>query len=234
MTVAIFQPYFLPYIGYWQLMAMADRFVVYDNIEYTKKGWINRNRFLQGGTAAYFTVPIKKASDFLTVAERQVAGDFDRDKLLRALSASYRKAPQFDLVYPLLERIVRAPIDNLFAYVHHSLIEVARFLEIATPMVISSTIAIDHSLKAEQKVLALCRALGADRYVNPVGGRELYAPATFAAASIRLDFVQPRPITYLQFGGPFVANLSILDVLMFNSPSAVRAMLSEVDVIPAL
>lgn len=234
MTVAIFQPYFLPYLGYWQLLAMADVFVVYDNIEYTKKGWINRNRFLQGGSDAYFTVPIKKASDYLTVAERQVAGNFDRDKLLRALAASYRQAPEFDAVFPLVERIVRAPLGNLFAYVHNGLTEVARFLSIATPMVISSTIAIDHTLKAEQKVLALCRAVGADRYVNPIGGRELYAPAAFGAAGIRLDFVKTRPITYPQLGGPFVANLSILDVLMFNSQSAVRSMLSEVDVIPAL
>lgn len=234
MTLAIFQPYFLPYIGYWQLMAMADRFVVYDNIEYTKKGWINRNRFLQGTADAYFTVPVRKASDFLTVAERQVAGEFDRDKLLRSLAASYRKAPEFETVYPLVERIVRAPLGNLFAYVHHSLVEVARFLEIATPMVISSSIAIDHTLKSEQKVLAICKALGADRYVNPIGGQSLYSPAAFAAESIRLDFVQSKPIAYPQFGGPFVPNLSILDVLMFNPKPAVRAMLSEVDVIPAV
>ena len=110
MTLGIIQPYFLPYIGYWQLMATVDRFVVYDNIQYTKKGWINRNRFLQGGDAAYFTVPLKKGSDFLTVRERQLAPDFDRDKLLRTLSASYGSAPQFDAIYPVLERIVRAPL----------------------------------------------------------------------------------------------------------------------------
>ena len=234
MTVAIFQPYVLPYLGYWQLLAMADRFVVYDNIEYTKKGWINRNRYLKDGAAAYFTVPLKKGSDFLTVAERQVAADFDRAKLLRTLSASYRRAPQFDETYPLLERIVQAPIANLFEFVQHSLIDVARFLEIRTPMVVSSTLAIDHQLRAEQKVLALCRALGADRYLNPIGGQALYSPAAFAAESIRLDFVQARPIKYPQFGGPFVPNLSILDVLMFNSKAAVRGMLSEVDVIPAV
>lgn len=234
MTLGIFQPYFLPYIGYWQLMAMVDRFVVYDNIEYTKKGWINRNRFLQGGTDAYFTVPIKKGSDFLTVAERQVADVFDRDKLLRTLSASYRRAPQFDTVFPVIERIVRAPLNNLFDYVHHSLVEMARFLEIETPMVVSSTMAIDHTLKAEQKVLALCKAMGADRYVNPIGGQALYSPAAFAAESIRLDFMQSRLREYPQFGNTFVPNLSILDVLMFNPKATVRAMLSEVDVIPAI
>lgn len=234
MTLAIFQPYFLPYLGYWQLLAMADRFVVYDNIEYTKKGWINRNRYLKDGAAAYFTVPLKKGSDFLTVAERQVAADFDRGKLLRTLSASYRRAPQFDAAFPLIERLVEAPMANLFEFVHHSLIEVARFLEIRTPMMVSSTIAIDHQLRAEQRVLALCRAIGADRYVNPIGGQALYSPAAFAAESIRLDFVQARPIEYPQFDGPFVPNLSILDVLMFNSKASVRAMLSEVDVIPAV
>lgn len=234
MTLAIFQPYFLPYIGYWQLLAMVDCFVVYDNIEYTKKGWINRNRYLKGGAAEYFTVPLKKGSDFLTVAERAIAADFDRAKLLRTLSASYRRAPHFDQVFPVIERIVQCPVANLFEYVHYSLREMARFLEIPTPMVVSSTIAIDHDLRAEQKVLALCRAMGADRYVNPVGGQALYSPAAFAAESIRLDFVQSRPLAYPQFGGPFVPNLSILDVLMFNSKAAVHGMLSEVDVIPAV
>jgi hypothetical protein len=234
MTLGIFQPYFLPYIGYWQLMSMVDCFIVYDNIEYTKKGWINRNRFLQGGEPVYFTVPLKKGSDYLTVAERQVADDFDRDKLLRTLAGSYRKAPHFDAVFPVIDRIVQAPFGNLFEYLQHSLSEMARFLEIATPMVVSSTIAIDHTLRSEQKVLALCKAMGADRYVNPVGGQALYTPAAFAAEGVQLDFMSPKPVTYSQFGDPFVANLSILDVLMFNSQATVRQMLSEVDVVTAV
>jgi len=93
MTVGIMQPYFLPYIGYWQLLAAVDRFVIYDNIQYTKKGWINRNRFLRDGRDVYFTVPLKKASDYLNVVERQLADDFDRDQLLRTWSAAYRRAP---------------------------------------------------------------------------------------------------------------------------------------------
>ena len=234
MTLGIFQPYFLPYLGYWQLLAMVDRFVVYDNIEYTKKGWINRNRFLRDGQPAYFTVPIKKGSDFLTVAARQVADDFDREQLLRTLAASYRRAPQFATVFPVIERIVQAPFDNLFEYLHFSLGEMARFLEISTPVVVSSTIAIDHTLKAEQKVLALCKALGADRYVNPIGGQALYSPAAFAAESIRLEFLHSRPLEYPQFGGPFVPNLSIVDVLMFNPMSTVRGLLTEADATPAL
>ena len=60
-TLGIMQPYFLPYIGYWQLLSAVDQFVVYDNIKYTKKGWINRNRFLRDGTDAVFTIPLKGA-----------------------------------------------------------------------------------------------------------------------------------------------------------------------------
>jgi hypothetical protein len=234
MTVGIMQPYFLPYLGYWQLLAAVDRFVIYDNIQYTKKGWINRNRFLQNGRDEYFTVPLKKASDYLTVAEREVAADFNRDKLLRTLSASYRRAPQFDVVFPIVERIVRSPLTNLFDYVFNSVVEVAAVLQIATPIVISSSMAIDHSLKSEEKVVALCRAIGAGRYLNPIGGQSLYSRSAFAAASIELAFLHARPITYAQGDSAFVPNLSIVDVLMFNPLSTVRAMLGEADVIPAV
>jgi hypothetical protein len=234
MTLGIMQPYFLPYLGYWQLLAAVDRFVVYDNVKYTKKGWINRNRFLQNGGPEYFTVPIKGGSDAATIAERELAGDFDRDKLLRSLAAAYRKAPRFAAVFPVVEQIVQARAANLFEYLHHSLVTMAAFLEIDTPMVISSTIAIDHNLQAGNKVLALCRALGADRYLNPIGGQELYSGETFAAAGVTLNFLQSRPFEYSQFGGPFVPGLSILDVLMFNDQPAVRRLLKEADVVPAL
>lgn len=232
MTLGIMQPYFLPYIGYWQLLASVDRLVVYDNIQYTKKGWINRNRFLRNGHDAYFTVPVKHASDYLDIVDREIAPDFDRDKLLRSLEGNYRRAPQFADVFPIIEEIVRARAGNLFEYVFYSLGRMARFLEIQTPMVISSSITINHSLTSQDKVLAICRALGATRYLNPIGGQELYSGDSFAAQSVQLAFLRPRPREYVQFGGPFVPNLSILDVVMFNSKTAVRDMLLEADVVP--
>ncbi|MDP1571632.1 MAG: WbqC family protein [Vicinamibacterales bacterium] len=234
MTLGIMQPYFLPYLGYWQLLARVDAFVVYDNIQYTKKGWINRNRYLRDGEPAWFTVPLKKASDYLDVREREVAPDFDRAKLLRALASSYRTAPQFDAVFPLVERVVRAPKAHLFDYVHHSLIETAAFLGVATPIVVSSTVAIDHTLAAERRVLALCEAIGAEAYLNPVGGQALYSAAAFAARGVRLQFLRPQLREYPQCGRPFVPGLSILDVLMFNSRDTVREMLKECDVLSAV
>src|SRR4051812_11262886 len=121
MRLAIMQPYFMPYIGYWQLLAMVDTFVVYDNVQYTKKGWINRNRFLRDGQDILFTIPLKKGSDFLDVRQRTVADDFDPDKLSNQLAASYRKAPFFKTAFPLINSIIRAQRRNLFDYVHESI-----------------------------------------------------------------------------------------------------------------
>ena len=230
MTVGIMQPYFLPYLGYWQLLAACDRFVLYDNIEYTKKGWINRNRFLQHGQPAYFTVALKHESDHLDVAARSIADGFDGARMLRQFADAYRKAPQFASVYPIAERIVLAKMTNLFEYLHHSIQVTAEFLEIRTPIVVSSTVAIDRGLKGQDKVLAICGALGAHRYLNSMGGTALYSRAAFEARGVALGFLQTRSVGYRQFDGAFVPQLSILDVLMFNSRDRVRVMLGEFDV----
>ena len=226
------QPYFLPYIGYWQLLAAVDRFVVYDNIQYTKKGWINRNRFLRQGTDALFTIPLKKGSDFLTIVERSIADEFDPRGLLNALASAYRRAPFFADAFPLVEAIITAAPRNLFEYLLNSLRATATWLEIPTPILVSSTVPIDHGLKGETKVLALCRALEATTYVNAIGGRTLYSDASFARHGIDLRFVQTRPIAYRQFDEAFVPNLSIVDVLMFNSKRAVRDLLGAYDLVP--
>lgn len=224
------QPYFLPYIGYWQLLNAVDRFVVYDNIQYTKQTWINRNRFLRNGSDTFFTLPLKKASDFAQVVERSLADDFDPKTLLNPLAEAYRKAPCFEQTFPLLERIFSAAAaPNLFDFLLHSITTVADHLGIRTPVVVSSTIPIDHALKAEQKVLAICEALGASRYINSIGGKDLYSREAFAARGIELQFLQARPIEYPQFAHPFVPALSIVDVLMFNPVPVVRGMLTEYD-----
>lgn len=223
MKLAIMQPYFLPYVGYYQLIAAADVFVVYDNIKYTKKGWINRNRMLLNGKDAIFSLPLKKDSDSLDVVERELAADFDREKLLNQFRGAYTRAPQFEQTFPLLERIVRCEERNLFCYIRHSIGEMCAYLGIATDICISSEIAIDHELKAQDKVIALCRELGADTYINPIGGIELYSREDFAAQGIELKFIKAKPFEYAQFGNEFVPWLSIVDVLMFNPLDAVRA-----------
>ena len=204
MKLAIMQPYFMPYIGYFQLIAAVDVFVAYDNIKYTKKGWINRNRFLLNGADAMFSLPLKKDSDFLNVVERELAEDFNRDKFLNQLRGAYRRVPHFAETYPLLEQIVRYEDRNLFRFIHHSIVCICQHLGIHTEIRVSSDIAVDHELKSQDKVIALCQALGADTYINAIGGLDLYEKEVFNAFDIELKFIKSKPFEYEQFGKDFV------------------------------
>jgi hypothetical protein len=222
MRLAIMQPYFFPYIGYFQLIAAVDQFIVYDNIKYTKKGWINRNRMLQNGKDVMFSLPLKNDSDSLNVCERVLAVEFNRDKLLNQFKGSYRHAPYFVQTLSLIEQIVRHQDANLFRFLHHSIVKTCEHLCITTEIRISSGIAIDHDLKNQDKVLALCAALGASTYVNAIGGRELYSTETFRERGVELKFIQSKPFEYPQFGDEFVPWLSIIDVMMFNSVETIK------------
>ena len=222
MKLAIMQPYFLPYIGYFQLIASVDQFIVYDNIKYTKKGWINRNRMLLNGTDAIFSLPLKRGSDSLEVVERELAADYDRSKLLNRFKGAYNRAPHFEVTYPVLEQIVRHEDVNLFRYIHNSIVRLSEHLDIETKIQISSEIAIDHELKGQDKVLALCKVAGADTYINTIGGLELYSREVFDATGVELNFIKSTPIQYSQFQNIFLPNLSIIDVLMFNPLQQVK------------
>lgn len=220
MRLAIMQPYFLPYIGYWQLMGAVDAFVVYDRIKYTKKGWINRNRMLLNGGDAMFSLQLAQGSDQLMVCERELAQAFDRRKLLAQFEGAYRRAPQFEVLRPWLQDLVLDPANNLFDYLWQSITKVRDRLGLTTRLIVSSEVAHDESLKGQDKVLAICQAMGAKTYINAIGGMELYDREAFAAQGVELKFHKARPFEYAQFGAPFVPWLSILDVLMFN-PTAV-------------
>lgn len=222
MKLAIMQPYFFPYIGYFQLISSVDVFVIYDNIQYTKKGWINRNRILQDGNDVIFSLPLKKASDYLDVRDREISADFDRRKFINKISGVYRRAPQHSVVMPLIEKIVFFEENNLFNYIYNAVKVMCAYLCIDTEIVVSSTVDIDHSLRGEEKVVAICKALSADQYVNAIGGTELYSRSGFLEEKIELSFLKSTYLEYEQFGAPFVAWLSIVDVLMFNSVGEVK------------
>lgn len=227
MRLAIMQPYFLPYVGYFQLISAVDVFLVYDNIKYTKKGWINRNRFLQNGADAIFSLPLRKDSDSLDVVERELAGDFNRNKLLNQFRGAYSRAPYFGETFPLIEHIVGYGDTNLFRFLHHSIVKTSEHLGIATEIRISSDIPIDHGLTNKDKVLALCQAVGADTYINAIGGMALYATDEFRGRGIELKFIRSKLLEYPQFANEFIPWLSIIDVLMFNPLDMVRQYVSN-------
>lgn len=231
MKVAIMQPYFYPYIGYFQLINYVDQFVIYDDIEYVKQSWINRNRILVNGQASYISLPLKKDSDYLTVNMRILADSWDKDrtKLLQRLSGSYLKAPNFNAVFECLERAICYDDRNLFSFLLANLNAVLTYLDIKTPVLMSSQLGDFSKLKSQEKVLTICESLSADEYVNPIGGLELYDRNDFHDRGINLSFIKSKEIRYEQFESEFIPFLSIIDVMMFNDPAEVNAMLSEYD-----
>ncbi len=227
MRLAIMQPYFFPYLGYFQLLNAADKFVVYDNIQYSKGGWVNRNRILSNSQAAYFTITLKKESDYLDIRDRHISPDWaeGRRKTLGRISEAYRKAPSFDSVYSLIESCFMHEDDNLFGYIHNSLMRISEFLDIKTPIIVSSTVDTDHTLKSADRVIAMCRSMKADRYLNPEGGMILYEKDKFLEAGIDLQFLKSSGVNYRQFSSEFIPSLSVIDVMMFNPKDRVRELI---------
>lgn len=227
MKVGIMQPYFFPYAGYFQLIQATDVFVVYDNIEYTKKGWINRNRISGRQGDKTITLPIAAASDTLMIRDREIATAFQVNKLLNKLRETYRKAPHFESAFNLVTDIISQGQKNLFEYLFTQLTEICAFLELDAELKVSSSIDADHALKKEERVLSICSALGATRYINAIGGVELYSEQRFEEAGIELRFLRSNIKPYAQFSPEFVPHLSIIDLLMFNSVEVIKKKLTS-------
>lgn len=233
MKVAIMQPYFLPYIGYFQLINAVDAFVVYDNIQYTKKGWINRNRMLSNGKDEMFSIPLKKDSDFAEIYQRSLSDSWssDKQKLMNKIKSNYQKAPFYKEVIPLISACIEEMDHNLFNFIFKSIQQVVHYLDIPTQLIISSSISANHSLKSAHRVIDICKVLGAKTYINPIGGVDLYDKEFFQAEGIQLHFLKSGDIQYKQYDNDFVAWLSIMDVLMFNDKEKVKEYLLNVKLI---
>jgi len=232
MKIAIMQPYFLPYIGYWQLINTVDTFVIYDNIQYSKKGWYNKNNILLNNKKTIFTIPLKKDSDSLDVIERFLADNSKKQKtkILAQITMSYKNAPYFDDMYLLLENIFLNEEKNLFTYIYNSVLKICDYLDIDTNIIVSSSIDVDHSLRAQEKVIAINKALNSTEYINPIGGIELYKIDDFEKENIKLNFLESNVPKYKQFNDEFTPYLSIIDILMFNSRSEIKAMLNAFEI----
>ena len=229
MKLAIMQPYFIPYIGYFQLINSVDTFVVYDNIQFSKRGWFHRNRILVNGNDKMISLPLKKDSDYLDVNQRRLADSFETEKLklMAQIKNAYQKAPQFTTIMPMVEDCFLQDSRNLFRFVFYSIRKITDVLEIKTNLICSSDIRIDHALKGQDKVLGICDNLSATQYINSIGGQDLYDKTTFEKNGTQLSFLQPDDIIYPQFQNAFVPWLSIVDVLMFNSIDEVKRLLDS-------
>jgi hypothetical protein len=221
-TLAIMQPYFLPYLGYFQLMAKADAFVIYDDVNFINRGWINRNRININGDAHMLTMPLLQASQNRLICEISISDDPAwRKKILKSVQQAYAKAPQFARTYALLEGIVNHPAQNLADYLRHSLHALRDHLGLKTELVDSSRRYENSGLKAQARIIDICLRENASLYVNAIGGMELYAGSDFKQAGLKLAFLHPVLNPYSTGAAPFIPGLSIIDVLMHNDPDAV-------------
>lgn len=228
MKLGIMQPYFFPYIGYWQLMNAVDKYVVYDDVNFIKGGWINRNRILVNGKPQYFNVQMKGASPFKLINEIEINNsEISINKNLKTIYMAYHKAPYFSKVNLLIEKILKNQTPNLTEYIFNSIKCIAEYLNIKTEIIISSKISKNNELKNQDKVIEICKKLNATEYYNAIGGMELYSFDDFRKNDITLSFLKTNDISYKQFNNEFIPNLSIIDVMMFNSQEEIKAMLND-------
>lgn len=228
MKLAIMQPYFFPYIGYYQLIAAVDKFVIYDDVNYIKRGWINRNRILLNGAPHTFTIPVLKASQNVSIAEIRIDPAMKwRKKLMVSVEHAYKNAPFFSEVYPMIEKTVFNDCASIGAYALESIKAVVNYLGIDTMIEDSSSIYSNQDLKGSNRILDICLKEKATTYINPPGGAALYDTDTFKHAGIELNFIHTEKIEYAQFNGEFIENLSMIDVLMFNSPKETKKLLTK-------
>lgn len=224
MTLGIMQPYFMPYIGYFQLMKAVDRYVVYDDVNYIKCGWVNRNNILINGEKKMFTITLKKASPNKLFNEIVIGDDFG--KLMKTLRINYSKAINFDETMTLMERIISFPDKQLAMFIANSFQEILKYLSIDTELLMSSSIIKDNSLRGKDKIIHMCKVLGADVYYNAIGGQNLYDKEEFKKQGIVLNFVDPVVQCYPQLHvNEFVSNLSMIDILMNNTKDDVNKLL---------
>lgn len=225
MKLAIMQPYFFPHIGYWQLISAVDTFVIYDDVNYINRGWINRNNFLGNDKAELITLQLSGASQNKLINKIEVGSN--REKLLKNITHKYSKAPHYQKIFPLIEQVMRNNEDNLALFLDYSLQVVCDYFEIKPTWIMSSSIKKDTALKGQDKILSICEELNAKHYINPPGGKHLYDYELFDKHGIQLSFIESKPASYNQFGGEFVSHLSIIDVMMFNDQVQCRKLLQE-------
>lgn len=215
MNLAIMQPYFMPYLGYWQLINCVDTFVLFDDVNFINKGYINRNKILLKSGPYNFNIPIQGASQNKKINELYLSDSNERKKILTTISQGYKKSLNYDIIFPIINDIFNQDSIKLVDFIENSIISVCKILEINTRLEKSSNIYLNST--GFEKIIPLCKHFGASMYTNPLGGISLYEKKAFFNNGINLKFLKMIPLEYTQLNKNFHANLSILD-LLFNTP----------------
>ena len=232
MKLAIMQPYIFPYIGYFQLIKAVDKFVLYDDVNFINRGWINRNRILVNGKESMFSIPLKDASQNKLINEIDVNWDTNwKNKFLKTIEQSYKKAPFYTEVLPIIEKTIEINGGQFSQIIEQNLRLICEYLDIDTDIISSSTIYQNTDKKAQERILDICLQEKAHHYINPIGGLELYDKAVFAKENMMMSFIKSKTVEYKQFKNDFVPWLSIIDVLMFNSKEKINEFLNNYELV---
>lgn len=226
------QPYFLPYLGYIQLINAVDTFVFFDDVNFIKKGWINRNNILVNSESYRFTIPLSNASQNRLINETEIANYSQwKNDFLKLIQHTYKKATFYSQTAEWLNKQLNkkdyTSISDLASEIITSL---AHLFGMQTRFLFSSNINYTKSQdeKGQDKILSICKQLNADTYINPKNGIELYNNSDFVSEGIELKFIHMENIEYVQFKNDnFVPNLSVLDVLMFNEIHEIKELLNK-------
>ena len=215
-------------------MNNVDIVVLADEYEYSKGGWINRNRLIINKKIEYVSIPLVSAPDYLRIYERQISNTFDPRKILNKCSISYVRSSNFARGNELMEKIFLENNRDLFSFLLNSIHQICKYLEIKAKIVSLSDISNDKSLKGQDRVLDICKTLEASNYLNPEGGRELYKAEAFDQVGVKLEFLEHIPMSYGQLLPEFVPRLSVLDLIyMIESDEALQLHLNSCQIVKA-
>ena len=229
--IAIMQPYFFPYIGYWQLIHAVDLYVVADNVHYIKHGWINRNRILgEGGQPQYFGIEVSHASCNRLISEtKRVVSRKQAEYLCRVLKFYYGHAPYYSEAMEVIRPILLDEEPDLTHYLVRGLRAVANYLGITTEIRLLSEVSARWDCMAPEVIRRTCEHFGITDYINPSGaGMDYYDKDAFREMGISLQFLRRNEdIRYQQRCDEFVPDLSIIDVMMYCSRDEIHDMLDR-------
>lgn len=227
------QPYFFPYIGYWQLINAVDEFILFDEVQYIRHGWINRNRILKkGGGWRYIQIPIEKHSRETLIKDIKIVKDIDIRGIIANALSYYKeiRAPNYEIVMNIINDVLVKDLDrDITKFNKNIMSSICNYLGIKTPISISSDYEFDYTnvRGSGDWALEISKQMEVDEYINPIGGKELFDVKKFDTEGIKIRFLEPYKIEYKQVGDIFKPSLSIIDVLMFNEKDIIVDMLSK-------
>jgi hypothetical protein len=225
------QPYFFPYIGYFQLINAVDKFIFYDDVSFITKGWINRNRILLNGKDHMFTLALKSASQNKLINQIEICEN--NDKIIKTIKHAYSKAPYFKDVFPLIQQmfVKMEEVKRISKIAEISVKMMSNYLNLNLLFATSSEkFGYTQNLLGEKRVISICKEIGTDTYINPSGGKALYNHNNFERNGIKLFFIKNNINPYRQFNNDFIPRLSIIDVVMFNDKETITEFLNNYEI----